>query len=156
MRLTPFSPKRAENFMALDQYPTTEGNKSYHARLEASRDPITGRFKKGTGYPGRKKGSPNKRRPLSAQLRTDELRRSGTLTIDPIEELARIGLDERYDARTRLSAWKTLARYIYPQRKAVDVSTDAQEAISATLSDHELEYILSNAKPPDRPNQTME
>ena len=86
----------------------------------------------------------------------DQLRRSGTLPIDPIEELARIGLDEGYDVRTRLSAWKALARYIYPQGKAVDVSTDGQEAVSATLSDHELEYILSNAKPPDRPNQTME
>ena len=29
----------------------------------------------------------------------DQLRRSGTLTIDPIEELARIGLDEGYDVR---------------------------------------------------------
>ena len=117
MSFTPFSPKRAENFMALDQHSTTEVNKSYHARLEASRDPITGRFKKGTGYPGRKTGSPNKRRPLSAQLRTDELRRSGTLTVDPIEELARIGLDERYDARTRLSAWKTLPDTSTPNAK---------------------------------------
>ena len=134
--------------MAVDRHPTTEADKAYFARLEASRDPITGRFKKGTGYPGRKKGSLNKRRPLSAQLCMDYLRRSGTLTIDPIEELARIGLDEGYDVRTRLSAWKALAKYIYPQRKAVDVSTDAQEAVTATLSDHELEYILSNAKPP--------
>ena len=64
----------------------------------------------------------------------DYLRRSGTRTIDPIEELARIGLDEGYDVRTRLSAWKALARYIYPQRTAVAVSTDAQAAISATGS----------------------
>ena len=142
--------------MAPVQHSTTATNSTYHTRLEGSRDPATGRFRKGSGYPGRKKGSLNKRRPLSAQLRMDYLRRSGTLTIDPIEELARIGLDEGYDVRTRLSAWKALAKYIYPQRKAVDVSTDAQEAVTATLSDHELEYILSNAKPPDRPNQTME
>ncbi len=141
--------------MAPVQNSTTATELTYHTRLEGSRDPVTGRFRKASGYPGRKKVSLNKRRPLSAQLRMDQLRRSGTLIIDPIEELARIGLDERYDVRTRLSAWKALARYIYPQRKAVDVSTDAQEAIPATLSDHELELISSIAKPPDTPNRTM-
>ena len=141
--------------MAPVQHSTTATNLTYHTRLEGSRDPATGRFRKGSGYPGRKKGSLNKRRPLSAQLRMDQLRRSGTLTIDPIEELARIGLDEGYDVRTRLSAWKALARYIYPQRKAVDVSMDEQEADMATLSDEELVSRLEGIRIIDTQEKTI-
>ena len=66
------------------------------------------------------------------------------MSTDPVEGLARIALDDQYDARTRLSAWKALARYIYPQRKAVDFSADDQEAEAVHMSDAELESIVQN------------
>ena len=155
MQIIPYPPISDENIMASDVHKHTDTEETYQARLKASRDPVTGRFKKGSGYPGRKKGSFNKRRALSAYQRMDEMRRSGTLAIDPIEELARIGLDSRYEARTRLSAWKALARYIYPQRKAVDVSMDEQEADMATLSDEELVSILEGIRSIDTQEKTI-
>ena len=44
-------------------------SKRYFTRLEAARDPVTGRFTQGGGHPGRKVGSRNKHRRLSAQER---------------------------------------------------------------------------------------
>ena len=125
--------------MVSDIYLNAETHETYRARLESSRDPVTGRFKKGNGYPGRKKGSLNKRRPLLDPQGMDERKTSGMVAIDPIEALARIGLDDQCEARMRLSAWKALARYIYPQRKAIDDYVSAQAADTASLRDTELE-----------------
>ena len=119
-------------------------SKRYLTRLEAARDPVTGRFTQGGGHPGRKVGSRNKHRRLSAQERLLEYEARAQVSTDPVEGLARIALDDQYDARTRLSAWKALARYIYPQRKAVDFSADDQEAEAGHLSDAELESIVQN------------
>lgn len=106
---------------------------SYQQRMMLARDPTTGRFVKGKGHPGRKVGSRNKRRRPTLMERLEEGGKKATASIDPIVGLARIATDENLDVRTRFLAWKTLARYIYPQQKAVHVDDDDHAAVGDDL-----------------------
>ena len=45
----------------------------------------------------------------------------------------------------RLTAYKELARYVYPQRKAVDMSIDAGAGETSSMSDADLESIVLGA-----------
>jgi hypothetical protein len=73
----------------------------------------TGRKKTG----GRKKGSLNR---INADLK-DRLS-AAFPDYCPIEEMARIALNFDEDVTIRLTAHKEIAQYIYPKRKAVEVT----------------------------------
>ena len=76
-----------------------------------------GGSKPGERRGGRKKGTPNKKT-------SDLAEKLKALNCDPIEGMARIA-HEAYKAKDHaiaLSAYKELAQYIYPKRKAVEVT----------------------------------
>ena len=77
------------------------------------------KFKKGDKKPensGRKKGTPNK-----LSLGVDEkLKEKG---IDCIEEMLKIA-NETENMDLRFAVYKELIKYVYPQRKAVEMSGD--------------------------------
>ncbi len=64
---------------------------------------------------GRAKGTPNKRTVEVKQI----LEQQGC---DPIEGMIRIAENTELDITIRLSAYKELAQYVYPKRKAVEHS----------------------------------
>lgn len=76
-------------------------------------------FKKGDKKPensGRKKGTPNK-----ISLGVDEkLREKG---IDCIDEMLKIA-DDTENMDLRFAVYKEIAQYVYPKRKAVELSGD--------------------------------
>ena len=81
---------------------------------------IAGKGGKPLGGPktgGRKKGTPNK-----ATLTIAE--KLEALGCDPIEGMARIAMDEKNSPETRGRYYSELAQYLYPKRKAVDVSVE--------------------------------
>ena len=106
---------------------------------EQHRDPETGKLLK--GGPGRKPGTRNKSTKVSAQQRVRELEKQLGRSIDPLEGLAKIAA-ETEDVQVKLSALKELAKYLYPQRKAVDMSLEEQEGDVTTMSDADLESII--------------
>jgi len=64
---------------------------------------------------GRPKGSANKR--------TQEvIEKLEALGCDPIVGMAKIAMDKNADLQLRGSMYKELAQYVYPKRKAVEVS----------------------------------
>ena len=66
---------------------------------------------------GRQRGSKNKRTlEIEAKL--------AKLGCDPIEGMALIAMDEDLDTSLRLAAYKELAQYVAPKRKALDVNAD--------------------------------
>lgn len=87
---------------------------------------------------GRPKGSRG-RRTKSVEERI------ARLGIDPIEALVGIGLEakEEGDLALAASVFKELARYLYPQRKAVDPTTVQQPQI--------IEVITGVPRNPDDP-----
>ena len=111
----------------------------YQAKYTAARDPKSGKIRKGA--PGRKPGSRNKSTKVSAQQRVREIEKQQGRSIDPLEGLAKIAA-ETEDVQVRLSALKELAKYLYPQRKAVDMSLEEQEGDVTTMSDADLESII--------------
>ena len=75
-------------------------------------------FTKGTPKPpnsGRKKGQPTKLN-LEARQRLEEL------GCDPLEGMARIAADTKASKELRGRMYSELAKYIWPQRKAVEHS----------------------------------
>ena len=78
-------------------------------------------FKKGDPKPansGRKKGTPNKKN-LGVQERLEQ---KGVNCIDEILEIARTTEDEQI----RFQCYKELLKYVYPQRKAVEIANDVE------------------------------
>ena len=111
----------------------------YDKVYDQHRDPETGKLLK--GGPGRKPGTRNKSTKVSAQQRVREIEKQLGRSIDPLEGLAKIAA-ETEDVQVRLSALKELAKYLYPQRKAVDMSLEEQEGDVTTMSDADLESII--------------
>ena len=111
----------------------------YAKAYEQHRDPETGKLLK--GGPGRKPGTRNQSTKVSAQQRVREIEKQLGRSIDPLEGLAKIAA-ETEDVQVKLSALKELAKYLYPQRKAVDMSLEEQEGDVTTMSDADLESII--------------
>ena len=113
--------------------------KDYDKAYDQHRDPETGKLLK--GGPGRKPGTRNKNTKVSAQQKVREIEKQLGRSIDPLEGLAKIAA-ETEDVQVKLSALKELAKYLYPQRKAVDMSVEEQEGDVTTMSDADLESII--------------
>ena len=64
---------------------------------------------------GRQKGTPNKPGQQAAEI-------LASLNCDPIEGMARIAMDPKHSPELRGKMYSDLARYVYPQRKAVEHS----------------------------------
>jgi len=116
----------------------------WEMRRKAATDPKTGKILK--GFPGRKPGTRNKNpSKVSAQQKLREVEESVGHSIDPLEGMAKIANDETLDIALRLTAFKELARYVYPQRKAVDMSFEDQGGEASSMSDADLESIALGA-----------
>ncbi len=79
-----------------------------------------------TGLPktgGRQRGTPNK-----ATLTVEE--KINATGCDPLTELAKIAMNQRYAVEVRIRCLTELASYLYPKRKPVDSSNDARPAIN--------------------------
>ena len=111
----------------------------YDKAYDQHRDSETGKLLK--GGPGRKPGTRNKNTKVSAQQKVREIEQQLGRSIDPLEGLAKIAA-ETEDVQVRRSALKELAKYLYPQRKAVDMSLEEQEGDVTTMSDADLESII--------------
>ena len=66
---------------------------------------------------GRAPGTPNKRT-------TELIERLAELKCDPVEGLARIAADANTDVALRARVYADLLPYLYPKRKAVELSGD--------------------------------
>ena len=119
--------------------PAQRTGTEYDAAYQAARDPESGKLLK--GGPGRKPGTRNKNTKVSAQQKVREIEEELGCSIDPLAGLAKIA-HESDDVQIRLSALKELAKYLYPQRKAVDMSLEEQEGDATTMSDADLESII--------------
>jgi hypothetical protein len=64
------------------------------------------------------------------------------VAIDPLEGMAQIAVDPSMDIQIRLTAMRELAKYIYPQRKAVDMSIEEDRGEATAMSDTDLESII--------------
>ena len=71
----------------------------------------------GYRYGGRQKGTPNRK----TQEVAEKLQALGC---DPIEGMARLAMDPTVDVAIRAQMLKELAQYLYPKRKALEVSGD--------------------------------
>tara|TARA_R110002020_G_scaffold58568_5_gene160545 strand:- start:210 stop:617 length:408 start_codon:yes stop_codon:yes gene_type:complete len=111
----------------------------YDTAYQAARDPESGKLLK--GGPGRKSGTRNKNTKVSAQQKVREIEEELGCSIDPLAGLAKIA-HESDDVQIQLSALKELAKYLYPQRKAVDMSVEEQSGDATTMSDADLESII--------------
>ena len=69
---------------------------------------------------GRKAGVPNKKT-RAIQERLEEL------GCDPLEGMAKIAMDESIEVNIRLTAYKELAQYLYPKRKAIEVVQEQED-----------------------------
>lgn len=78
---------------------------------------------------GRKKGTPN-RRTVEVQEKL------AALNCDPVEGMARIALDDKNPPELRLRAYAELAPYVYPKRKAVEVSGEGRGPINMRVFLH--------------------
>ena len=116
----------------------------WESRRKAATDGKTGKILK--GFPGRKPGTKNKNpSKVSASQKLREVEESIGHSIDPLEGMAKIANDESLDIALRLTAYKELARYVYPQRKAVDMSIDDGTSEASSMSDADLESIALGA-----------
>ena len=116
----------------------------WEARRKAATDPKTGKILK--GFPGRKPGTKNKNpSKISAHQKLREVEESVGHSIDPLEGMAKIANDETLDMALRLNAFKELARYVYPQRKAVDMSFEEASGEASSMNDADLESIALGA-----------
>ena len=132
--------------MDLDEHVELGESKAelWERRREAATDGKTGKILK--GFPGRKPGTRNKNpSKVSASQKLREVEESIGHSIDPLEGMAKIANDETLDIALRLTAYKELARYVYPQRKAVDMSIDAGVGETSSMSDADLESIVLGA-----------
>lgn len=81
------------------------------------------------GYPktgGRKLGSVNK-------ITADIIHALAELHCDPIRGMARIANNRKNDAGLRLKAYSDLAQYVYPRRRAVELTPGKTDASGAEL-----------------------
>jgi hypothetical protein len=98
-----------------------------------------GGSKPGERRGGRKVGSKNKRTILALSVRE----RLEELGCDPLEILARIAEDPKSGADVRVRAAAELSRYLWPQRKAVELSGANGGPISVDVDPRQrLESIL--------------
>ena len=92
---------------------------------------ISGRFAVGSSKPqnsGRKKGTPNKR-----TKNLIELIESKYPKFDPVISLIEIAIDNETPLDLKVNCLKEIAKYIHPQRKAVEVSTNPNDEISTKV-----------------------
>ena len=80
---------------------------------------------------GRKKGTPNKRTTKAAKTIQETIDRIGC---DPLEAMLEIAIQAKNegDLSLSLSAYKELAQYVAPKRKAVEVSGDVDNPLAVT------------------------
>lgn len=97
-----------------------------------------GRFQKGRKI-GRPKGARNR---VTAAAKVEQVERELGQTLDPLEGMAKIAWDEKHDIQIRLAAMRELAKYLYAQRKAVDMSIEETRGEASSLSDSDLESII--------------
>ena len=98
-----------------------------------------GKFQKGRKI-GRPKGSRNR---VTAAAKVEQVERELGQTLDPLEGMAKIAWDEKHDIQIRLAAMRELAKYLYAQRKAVDMSIEETRGEASSLSDSDLESIIA-------------
>ena len=75
---------------------------------------------------GRQKGTPNKRT-------LDAAERLAALGCDPLEGMVKIAMSDEADVALRGRMYIELAQYIYPKRKAVDLSISSMTTIEDLL-----------------------
>ena len=110
-------------------------------KYKQARDPETGKLIKGKA-PGRKPGSRNKNSKVSASEKLRQVEEDLGVAIDPLEGMAQIAVDPTMDIQIRLTAMREIAKYIYPQRKAVDMSIEEDRGEATAMSDTDLESII--------------
>lgn len=76
---------------------------------------------------GRVAGTPNKR---TVEL----MERLAALDCDPLEGLARIAADPTTDPALRARVYTDLLPYVYPRRRAVDITAEAQGGLVIMLT----------------------
>lgn len=107
---------------------------------------------------GRKKGTPNK-------LTFDAIETLRRLNCDPIEGMARIAMDEGTPLVIRSKMYSDLAQYVYPKRKAIELSGpnggaievddgDARERLLEKINALATAYRTEESTEPNRPNRT--
>lgn len=79
---------------------------------------------------GRKKGTPNKRTEKAAKTIQKVIDDIGCTPIEAILQIAEQAKDEG-DLPLALSAYKELAQYVAPKRKAVEISGDQENPLQA-------------------------
>jgi hypothetical protein len=96
---------------------------------------IAGKSGRPAGLPktgGRQKGTPNKASlPVAEKLEA--------LGCDPIAGMAGIAMDEKNSPETRGRYYSELAQYLYPKRKALDVSDQQPTMINVNTDLDDLE-----------------
>ena len=98
-----------------------------------------GTFIKGKAV-GRPKGARNR---VTASQKISEVEQRMGVTLDPLEGMAQIAADETNDIQVRLAAFREMAKYLYAQRKAVDMSIEETRGEASSLSDSDLESIIA-------------
>ena len=111
---------------------------TYRNHLNQYRNP-DGTFTKGKVV-GRPKGARNK---VTASQKISEVEQRMGVTLDPLEGMAQIAADETNDIQVRLAAFREMAKYLYAQRKAVDMSIEETRGEASSLSDSDLESIIA-------------
>jgi hypothetical protein len=81
---------------------------------------------RGNAGKGRPKGSKNR---ISTEVK-DILRRA---KVDPVTELLKISRERGVEVDVRLRVFCELAKYIYPQRKATEISGPAGAPLTITV-----------------------
>lgn len=103
---------------------------------------MAGRKPGGKKTGGRKPGTPNK-------ITTDIQHTLARLKCDPVEGMAKMANDKKLEPALRLRAYAELANYVYPKRRAVEITpgkTDATGAQLVPLDVLLLEYRQLRAK----------
>ncbi len=86
----------------------------------------------------RPKGSPNKKTSLVERL-LEEMKAA------PIGHMARLMMDEDADARLRFDAAKELAQYVYPKRRAIEITGGDGEPLMPFVA--EVRLVRPNEDP---------
>ena len=119
----------------------SNADQQWEEQYQEGRDPKSGKFVAGKAV-GRKKGSRNKGSKVSASEKLRQVEEQLGVAVDPLEGMAHIAVDPNNDVQTKLSALRELAKYVYPQRKAVDMSIEEDRGEATAMSDTDLESII--------------
>ena len=119
----------------------SNADQQWEEQYQEGRDPKSGKFVAGKAV-GRKKGSRNKGSKVSASEKLRQVEEQLGVAVDPLEGMAHIAVDPNNDVQTKLSALRELAKYAYPQRKAVDMSIEEDRGEATDMSDTDLESII--------------